>query len=78
MTSKDANPVTHADELPYSNATSGMAATDVQSAIDEVHDVASGATVTRVWMPLTTVVGGVPELVWGVDGSLIPTEVPIT
>jgi hypothetical protein len=30
----------------------------------------------RVWMPLTTVIAGVPELVWDSDDSLIPTEVP--
>lgn len=29
-----------------------------------------------VWMPLTTVVSGEPELVWDDDNSLIPTEVP--
>lgn len=37
-------------------------------------DAASGTT---AWMPLTTVVGGVPELVWDDDDSLIPTEVPL-
>jgi hypothetical protein len=38
-----------------------------------------GATAddTRVWMPLTTVVGGVPELVWDANNSLIPTLVPL-
>lgn len=30
---------------------------------------------SKVWMPLTTVTGGVPELVWDGDDSLIPTEV---
>jgi hypothetical protein len=35
------------------------------------------ASDTHVWMPLTTVVGGVPELVWDADDSLIPTLVPI-
>lgn len=29
-----------------------------------------------VWMPLTTVVGGVPELVWDANDSLIPTLIP--
>jgi hypothetical protein len=28
------------------------------------------------WMPLTTVVNGVPELVWDANDSLVPTEVP--
>lgn len=32
---------------------------------------------THVWMPLTTVVGGVPELVWDANNSLIPTLVPL-
>lgn len=36
-----------------------------------------GGSSTHVWMPLTTVVGGVPELVWDADNSLIPTLVPI-
>lgn len=35
-----------------------------------------GADTGRVWMPLTTVVAGEPELVWDDDDSLIPTEVP--
>lgn len=30
-----------------------------------------------VWMPLTTVVGGVPELVWDANDSLIPTLEPV-
>lgn len=30
-----------------------------------------------VWMPLSTVVAGVPELVWGGDDSLIPTLTPL-
>jgi hypothetical protein len=32
---------------------------------------------TQVWMPLTTVVSGVPELVWDANNSLIPTLVPL-
>jgi len=32
---------------------------------------------TQVWMPLTTVVGGSPELVWDADDSLIPTLEPL-
>ena len=31
----------------------------------------------RVWLPLTTVVGGVPELVWETEDGLIPTHVPV-
>ena len=34
------------------------------------------STDTLVWMPLTTVTGGVPELVWDADDSLIPTLTP--
>jgi hypothetical protein len=30
----------------------------------------------HAWIPLTTVIAGVPELVWDADNSLIPTEVP--
>lgn len=33
-------------------------------------------TDTAGWMPLTTVVAGVPELVWSEDDSLIPTYGP--
>lgn len=93
-----------ASEVPFT-PNGSIAATDVQAAIQEVRDEASGVaalddltdvTLTspasaehlrfdgsvwvnspRVWMPLTTVVGGVPELVWDADDSLIPTEVAI-
>ena len=37
--------------------------------------VASGALVV---LPLTTVVAGIPELVWDADDSLIPTIVPVS
>lgn len=33
---------------------------------------------TAVWMPLTTVSAGVPELVWGGDDGLIPTLIPLS
>ncbi len=36
-----------------------------------------GASAAAVWMPLTTVVGGEPRLVWDANNSLIPTLVPI-
>ena len=35
------------------------------------------ASDTQVWMPLTTVVAGAPELVWDGDDSLVPTLVPV-
>jgi hypothetical protein len=31
----------------------------------------------HVWMPLTTVVAGEPELVWDADDALVPTHAPI-
>ena len=31
----------------------------------------------RVWLPLTTTVGGVPELVWETEDGLVPTAVPV-
>jgi hypothetical protein len=37
----------------------------------------SPAADTVVWMPLTTVVSSVPELVWDATNSLIPTLTPI-
>lgn len=33
-------------------------------------------TDTAGWLPLTTVVGGVPDLVWDATDSLIPTYTP--
>lgn len=36
-----------------------------------------GGTPTTAHVPLTTVVGGVPELVWDADDSLVLTEVPL-
>jgi len=38
---------------------------------------ANPADDSEVWMPLSTVVVGVPELVWEGDDSLIPTLVPV-
>lgn len=37
----------------------------------------SAASDTEVWMPLTTVVSGVPDFVWDANNSLIPTLVPL-
>lgn len=45
-----------------------------QAEADALYDP---STLGRVWMPLTTVVSGTPELVWDDDDSLVPTEVPI-
>jgi hypothetical protein len=36
----------------------------------------SGSPAGAIWMPLTTVVAGVPQLVWDANDSLIPTLVP--
>ena len=30
-----------------------------------------------VWMPLTTTVGGTPDLVWDADNGLVPTQIPL-
>lgn len=38
---------------------------DVQAALEEI--------AAKAWMPLTTVVSGVPDLVWDGDDELIPT-----
>lgn len=54
---------------------SGVTATAVGNAVTVT--ILGPADVTQVWMPLTTVVAGVPELVWDLDNSLIPTLVPI-
>lgn len=36
-----------------------------------------GGSSTTALVPLTTVVGGVPELVWDDDNNLVMTEVPL-
>lgn len=47
--------------------------TDVEAVLAELAPV----NAAQVWMPLTTVTGGVPELVWDADDSLIPTLVSL-
>lgn len=37
----------------------------------------AGPADTAAWLPLTTVVGGTPELVWDATDELIPTFTPI-
>lgn len=56
------NRVTHADEVPYDNTTSGMTADDVQDAIDELKASGggSGSTVPG-WMEHLAVDGGEDE-----------------
>lgn len=56
----------------------GLTGTDLGDGHIEVaaipHDPADD---TKVWLPLTTVSAGVPELVWDGDDQLIPTLTPI-
>jgi hypothetical protein len=57
----------------------GLTGTDLGGGVIEIAATGgSPADDTQVWMPLTTVVGGTPELVWGADDSLIPTLTPLT
>lgn len=53
---------------------------DVEAVLQEAGASIAGmspAGDTEVWMPLTTVVAGAPELVWDADDSLIPTLTPL-
>lgn len=58
---------------------SGVTVTSTGAGAVEVEITAgsSPADDTQVWMPLTTVDGGEPVLVWDGDDSLIPTLVPV-
>ena len=56
----------------------GLAGTDLGDGNLELDvTITTGATPTDTlaWMPLTTVTGGVPELVWDANDDLIPTLV---
>jgi hypothetical protein len=68
-----------ASAISYDGTAAGLAATNVQDAIDELDAVidTGPAADTLVWMPLTSVMGGDPVLVWDSDDSLIPTLLPL-
>ena len=69
-----------ASAISYDPSASGLTADDVQAAIDELAAMpGGGASPTDVWawMPLTSIDGGDPVLVWDDDDSLIPTLVPL-
>lgn len=68
-----------ASAISYDGTSSGLSSDNVQDAIDELDGlIAAGPSLdTLVWMPLTTVVGGDPVLVWDSDDSLIPTLVSV-
>lgn len=57
----------------------GLDVTDEGAGVIRVDSGGGGdpAADTHVWMPLTTVAAGVPELVWDGDDSLIPTLTPL-
>lgn len=65
-----------AADVTYDPGAGPLVATDVQAGIDELAAIVA-APATHVWMPLTSVVGGEPVLVWDGDDSLIPTYVPL-
>lgn len=50
--------------------------TDLVGELDEVM-LRYAAAPARAWLPLTTTVAGVPELVWETDDQLVPTHVPV-
>lgn len=75
------NRVTHADELPYDNTTSGLSSEDVQAAIDELAD--GGAATRDGWtlvesasqpdFDAATNAGAILAVYrWGVDGTGAP------
>jgi len=59
----------------------GLTGTDLGAGVIEITATGGSggdpADDPAVWMPLTTVTGGVPELVWDADDGLIPTLLPI-
>ena len=58
----------------------GLTGTDLGDGIIQLDATGGGGasvTDTTAWMPLTTVTGGVPELVWDGDDELIPTLIAI-
>ncbi|MBO9523909.1 MAG: hypothetical protein J7518_20435 [Nocardioidaceae bacterium] len=40
------------------------------------HELQVSAAITTRLLPLTTVIGGVPDLVWDADNKLVYSEVP--
>lgn len=40
------------------------------------HELQVSAVITSRLLPLTTVIGGVPDFVWDADNKLVYTEVP--
>jgi hypothetical protein len=54
----------------------GLTGTDLGGGVIEISATGGGgdpADDPTVWLPLTTVIGGVPDLVWDANDSLIPT-----
>lgn len=64
------NPIVHADELPYSNTSSGLTATDVQTAIDEVNTAAASVSVDFI------VATSGDSLIFSTDGQDVLTATP--
>lgn len=69
------------DPAPTASNVYPQSATNVQDAIDDVVadlddlSAAIGSGGTTIFLPLTTVVAGEPQLVWDGDDSLVLTEI---
>ena len=58
----------------------GLTGTDLGAGVIEIAATAASSNPAddpAVWLPLTTVSGGNPELVWDADDNLIPTLTPL-
>ena len=69
--------VTPTTEVEFDAASFAVTDQGGGSALVEFTGSVDPADDTAVWMPLTTVVAGDPELVWDGSDSLIPTLTPI-
>lgn len=63
-----------ASAISVADSAGNFTGTNVEAVLAELGNPAGA---NAVWMPLTTVVAGTPDLVWDADDDLIPTLVPV-